>query len=456
MQKLLVPPPFICVIFIILFSSNGYTSVADEHVNYGIDALQNKDYKKALQWLTSPKANASEHPDKQNALGLSYYYLEQYSKAMKHFKLAQKTPRRYEAAFYLGDIAQKQDRIKRAKYWYSIAAKQYDDIEVQAHAENALLALSLGDNQATIKRELSRELRQYLYVSLDTNYIDGIIDPDDSSGTDENDTSTSFLLAGKVTLTPVKSLVDLRLGAHYYAEKYANITAYNTDLVSVFTTLGTVVDEQYLETRLKYSKQTLDGEDYLNHTEISFKDTIHNVKNSQFIFTGRFIETSSPTDNYSQYNGDTTEAGVEIRKGEKIKVRLGLRWRNEARQGLSPEFINDSGDTFTGFTAYAREMLIFRTYLSWLWSNKWQQNIEVKYRDTEYKDDDLFLASSSDTQLSSQTRSSNRVTAKVELIHHVTKKLDLTLRYKMIDEDVNDDIYDYTSQTISAGISYIF
>jgi len=117
---------------------------------------------------------------------------------------------------------------------------------------------------------------------------------------------------------------------------------------------------------------------------------------------------------------------------------------------------NDSAQTFAGYTSYSRDWIKLKGRLSWKWSENWKQQVEASVRTTEYHDSDQFLANSSDTALTEQQRSTTRVGLKTELSRKITENLDLSLRYKYIDDDANNDNYDFSSQTMSLGVNYLF
>lgn len=445
------------LLIILSIYQTAWAAPADQRVELGISALQQGDYETAKQWLESAQKQASTDNELKHALGLTYFHLNDLNLAEHYFLLAQTTPRRYEAAYFLGEIARKQGDSNSAKQWFLQAANQDEDIEVQAQADKALLKLSLFSlHGAENQNERKNSLRKFAFVSIETNFVDGVIDPDDTTGTNNNDTTIAFLAAGATSLSPENSALDWKLGGSLYTEKYSDLSIYNVDSYSVFSTLGKNLNNQKPEGKLGYTRLNLNGTPYLDQTEIALKNRLALGSNTQLILTGRYIDINSPDGNFNQYNGDTTELGAEIRQGQSLKWRLGVSWRAENRQGLATTVSNDSLESFSGFTAYSRDLLKLKGRLSWLWNKNWRQNITANLRFANYQDTDKFLASSSDIELSEQIRKSQRTGFKAELIRGITERLDLTLRYEWLNENSNNDVYDFTSQTGSAGISYLF
>jgi tetratricopeptide (TPR) repeat protein len=448
-------PKILGVIFLFSISSHVLCTPIDNKVKQGISALKQGNYKTALQWLKAAEASASKHTDLRQALGLTYLYLGNFQRSKKYFNLVRNSPRRYEATYYLGVIAMKQGNHKQARDWFLQAANQSDDLEAQEQANKALFRL---DFRTDLKGEnlTPKPIRHFAYLSLETNFIDGIIDPNDSSIKDAHDTTIALLAAGSRTLTKKQSSIDWKIGGNLYSEKYTNFSIYDMNSYHVYSSIGKTFDNNKLQAKLGFTHSELNDQDYLDQKGLTLQSNLAINNNKSLLLTGRYIDLSSPDDIYAQYNGNTKGLGAELRGGKHHKWRVGIEWRSEQRQGLQTAFTNDAGQNFTGFTGYSRDWVKLKGRISWPLNSKWTQTLEASLRGAKYHDTDSFLANSSDTQLTEQSRKSLRSLLKAELTYHLTGKLDLIFKYKLVDDNGNNDSDDLTSQIGTVGINYLF
>ena len=444
-------------LFISLFSQQTCASFVDEEqLGLGVAALKSGDYDTALQWLVSAESMQSNHPDLKNALALAYYHLGNYAISEKYFQQALLTPRRYEATFFLGKLAEINNDYQKAEYWYQQAADQYEEFEIQAEADNALLNLSLRASGPNGKLEQGDQLRRFGFLSLDASKADGIVNPDDSSGENDSDISISILAAGSTTLSPKNSALDWKLGGSVYAEKYQDFSIYDVQSLGVNTSLSKRSGNHQWTGKLGYANFTLDGEPYLNQLDFSLKDIFPLSNTIKLVLQGRYIDVASTDETYQYYAGNLAELAAELRGGQDLKWRLGFAWRTEDRADLITSLVNANDQTLTGLTSYSRDWVRIRAKLSWSWSTRWQQKLEASLRSAKYHDGDLFLAEATDSSLTEQLRSATRVNLKAELTRKISDKIDLNFGWRLLDDESNNHRYDFNSQTIFTGMSYLF
>jgi len=366
------------------------------------------------------------------------------------------TPRRYEATFFLGKLAEINNDYQKAEYWYQQAADQYEEFEIQAEADNALLNLSLRASGPNGKLEQGDQLRRFGFLSLDASKADGIVNPDDSSGENDSDISISILAAGSTTLSPKNSALDWKLGGSVYAEKYQDFSIYDVQSLGVNTSLSKRSGNHQWTGKLGYANFTLDGEPYLNQLDFSLKDIFPLSNTMKLVLQGRYIDVGSTDETYQYYAGNLAELAAELRGGQDLKWRLGLAWRTEDRADLITSLMNANDQTLTGLTSYSRDWVRIRAKLSWSWSTRWQQKLEASLRSAKYHDGDLFLAEATDSSLTEQLRSATRVNLKAELTRKISDKIDLNFGWRLLDDESNNHRYDFNSQTIFTGMSYLF
>lgn len=456
MRKIQVGRIGAAVVFLAGMHTCVFASPADQRVELGIDALKTGDYATAQQWLESARSLQSTHPDLMNALGLSYYKLKDYDRAEAFFRAARDTPRKHEAAYYLGKIYQLRGDRKEAANWFNLAAEQYEDLEIQSAADNEMVRISLTRSTGTDRSDKVESLRNFGFLALESSLVDGIVNPDDATGTNDNDTSVVLLAAGSMTLSPAQSPADWKVGGSLYSEKYSDFSAYDVESYNLFSSVGFNLQQHKLETKVSYAKFVLGGEPYLDQTGISLKDSISMDDANKLVLHARYTDVSSPESTYEYNAGDLIELGAELRGGDAVKWRLGVTWREEDREDRERTYVNSNSDSLAGFTSYSRDWVRVRGRLAWKWSPKWSQKLEASFRSAEYQDADIYLENTDDSNLNELVRTTTRMQIKAELSRKITDKLDMSVRLEHLDDDANNDSYDFSSQTVSAGVGYLF
>lgn len=259
-----------------------------------------------------------------------------------------------------------------------------------------------------------------------------------------------------MTLSPHKHPIRWKMGASAYTEKYADLSIYNVDSLGAFTSAGYTSGKHQLETKLTFARIYLDGSPYLDQTEVSLKDTLKLDAGNRVVLRARYINVTNPEEQYEYYSGQLTELGSELRGGGELAWRIGLTLRREDRADLTTRVSNDTGETLNRFTSYSRDWAQLKGRLSWNWANRWKQQVEASYRYADYHDPDLSLADSSDTALTAHHRTTGRVKLKAQLTRQVSSHLDIHFAVQHLEDDSNNNVYDFSSQTLSTGLSYVF
>lgn len=450
------PVKYIAILIFMLAHPLGYTaSVADNRVDLGIQALKTGDFHTAKQWLESAQKRSSQHPDLPNALGLTYLGLENRTLAKQFFKQALDTRRAHEAAYHLGQLAMDAQDFDSAKAWFHKAANQYEDIEVQRAADQALLKveLLLASGSSVEKSDF---LRKFALIAFDFGEVRGLVNPDDTQGEDESDTNVALLMAGSTTLTSVANELDWKLGGSFYTERYSTFSAYDIDGYSVFSSINTPVLQYTPEFRAAVSRFMIDGEPYLDQLDLGLKQQWSLPSSRKLLVHGKLSSVDSPEATYAYYAGQLAEIGAELQGGDSPAWRLGITWRQENRDDQSGLVSNTAGDSFEFHTSYSRDWWRLRGRLNWSWTPKWRQKLEASWRVASYHDADRYLLTTSDTDLTVHQRDTVRWNLKAELSRSLTPTLDLNLKFEHMEDDSNDNRYDFDSQSVSAGMSYLF
>ncbi|MGV6818084.1 MAG: hypothetical protein ACWA44_12545 [Thiotrichales bacterium] len=430
---------------------------SDKRVEFGIEALKQGDYDTASQWLLSARQRGSKHPDLTLALGLSSYYSGNLGEAADYLLTATTGEHRYEAAYYLGEIKRDQGELSTAQSWYEIAAGQYEDIEIQKAADNALLRLRLLNLTNETLIENGDTLERYALVSLESSYTAGLTDPEDSSDADAKDTSTAILAAGGLALPLGKNPLKWLAGASYYAENYSDFSAYDVSALSIHTGISNQFSANKVLARAGYTQFKLAGAPYLNQSELRLQNRYRLSRELELVTTGKLIDINSPTSAYAHSAGELFGISAKLQGNSDLKWRLSISAQRENRGSQSVNIaIPATGEYVTTHTSYSRDWVKLSGKLSWPLKTKWRQSLAASWRSAFYQDSESYLANADDEDLSEQQRKVQRLTLKTELSRRLTNQLEATLGYQYLNDDANIDFYDFNSHTISMGITAMF
>ena len=153
-------------------------NTTNETFNAGAAAFEAGDLDTALDAFRSVRAVEGPSVETDYALGLVLYRMGQLEEAemfLRELVDSQHGPR---SAYYLGRIAEARGDLATARAWFTRAADQYDDLEVQAWADDSLMGLMFSEQSSPNQRRPGT----YAFISTETNSVDGILDPDISPG----------------------------------------------------------------------------------------------------------------------------------------------------------------------------------------------------------------------------------------------------------------------------------
>ena len=355
-------------------------------------------------------------------------------------------------AYYLGRIAEARGNFTSAKAWFTRAADQYDDLEVQAWADDSVMALMFAEQSGPTQRRP----RSYAFISTQTNVVDGILDPVDTTVQDAADSSVSLFFAGSVPVWNRTGYPSLSLGGALYRENYSEFSAYDIASTNVFADLDGGRDGYYWGFELGFTEYQLGGEDYVNHRDFSFSNEFALSGNLDLMASVRITDVTSPTAQYRRYEGELRELTVGLAGGNRLNWGVDLGYRVEDRLDETTLLVNDSGVNFQGFRSYSRDNLQLRVRMDWDYNADWYQVLEASVRQTDYHDPDLYLTDSSQASLTALTRSADRFTLRAELGRWIGYRLKIAALVEYLDEDANNDIYDYDSLLFSVGLDFMF
>ncbi len=418
----------------------------------GAAAFEAGDLETALEAFESVRAIEGPSVETDFALGMVFYRMGEHEDAellLRGLVDSEQGPR---SAYYLGRIAEARGDFPSARAWFTRAADQYDDLEVQAWADDSVMALMFVEDSSPTQRRH----RSYAFLSTQTNVVDGILDPNDTTVVDAKDTSLSVLFAGTLSIWNRTSYPSLSLGGSVYRENYSDFSEYDIASTNVFTELEGGPNQYEWGLRLGYTEFQFGGEDYVDHLDLSFSNEFELSNGLDFLAAARLTDVTSPTAEYRRYEGELRDFSIGLGGGDRLNWRVDLGFRVEDRLDETTVLVNDSGQTFLGFRSYSRDIQRLSGRLSWDYNSYWYQVLEAGLRQTDYHDPDLFLTDSNQGSLTALTRSADRITLRAEVGRWIGNRLKIVGLVEYLDEDSNNDIYDFDSLLLSIGLDYMF
>jgi hypothetical protein len=363
------------------------------------------------------------------------------------------TQSEHMANFYAGQIAEARGEYETARALYREAANQYEDLEAQELADNALLLLSFPDADARAQHVLAA--RSYLYLSSKAKGVNGLVDPNDTTAVDATDTAIDMMLAGNLNLLSYDS-TRISIGGHVFREDYMDYSEFDLQLLGATFQVDRVFGNNLLKLQSGYSTVTLGGDDYLSYTDVALSDTIILNDKWDLKVSGMFRQVSSDSAEFDHYDGDAVSIGFEFKGREDNPWRLDYAWRRSDAADDYVEFTNEAGDVFDGFLSYSRDSHRIRGRYEREWSDNLSQSFSASLRKTEYHDPNLFLEFIDDTSLTEILREGTRYSIGTEISWSVNDRLRILGDIEFYDEDSNIDEYDFDSLQIGIGVDYFF
>ena len=418
----------------------------------GATAFEAGDLETALEAFESVRTIEGPSVETDFALGIVLYRMGEFADAellLSGLVDSEQGPR---SAYYLGRIAEARGDFPSARAWFTRAADQYDDLEVQAWADDSVMALMFVEQSSSTQRGP----RSYAFISTQTNVVDGILDPDDTTVEDAKDSSLAVLVAGTLAVWNRTSYPSLSVGGSVYRENFSEFSEYDIASTNVFTRLDGGPDRYEWGLKLGYTEFQLGGQDYVDHSDLSFSNEYAVSDRLNLMATARLTDVTSPTAEYRRYEGELRDLTIGLDGGDRLNWRVDLGYRVEDRLDETTVLVNDSGQTFLGFRSYSRDIQRLSGRLSWDYNNYWYQVLEAGVRQTDYHDSDLFLTDSNQSSLTALTRSADRITLRAEVGRWIGNRLKIVGLVEYLDEDANNDIYDFDSLLLSIGLDYMF
>ena len=391
--------------------------------------------------------------DEKLAIAIASLRLGQHDGARAMFESLQGTDAEARSDYYLGLLAEMRGEFDEAQDFYTQASEQYEDLDAQAFADNALFLLPMS--RAASQAPSRAPARSFLYANASIKSVDGLVDPDESVSIDEADTAFDILVAGNLSLWQ-NDTVSLSLGGNAFRETYSEFDDYDVGVLGGWLQSDVTAGAHRLRAQLGTSVVSLGGEDYLSYVDLNLSDTIRLGERWDLRLGVLLRDVSSDNPDYDYFAGDVRQLSAEFHGRIGNPWQFSWAFRDEDRGFDSVIYENRFGFPLNGSLAYARSYHQLATRYEFAWANGWEQSFRGTLRNIDYKDPSRFLEDEDDLRLTERTRDGFRWSVETELAIPLGDRLRLLGTLEIFDEDSNIDQYDYSSTQLGIGLDYIF
>ena len=406
-----------------------------------------------LQAAIDELDETAESHSEQLALAIASMRLGQHDKAILMFESLQDTESGPRSDYYLGRLAELRGDFDEALAFYTKASEQYEDLDAQAFADNALFLLPMS--RAASVTPSSSAGRSFVYANASLKSVDGLVDPDESVSIDEADTAFDVLVAGNLSLWR-NDTWSLSLGGNVFQETYSEFDDYDVGVLGGWLQSEAQTGNHRLRVQAGASTVRLGGDDYLSYTDLNLSDTLRLGDRWDLRIGVLLRDVTSDNPDYDYFAGDVRQLSAEFNGRIGNPWQFSWAYRDEDRGFDSVIFENLIGFPLNGSLAYSRSYHQLAGRYEFAWANGWEQSFRATIRNIDYKDPNRFLENDNDLRLTERTRDGFRWSMESELAIPLSDRLRILGTLEVFDEDSNIDQYDYSSTQLGIGIDYIF
>lgn len=279
-----------------------------------------------------------------------------------------------------------------------------------------------------------------LSVSLGND--DNVTLGDDSNvqASNEGDNFLDILATAGTYLTGNRD-AGFRVNGTFYNREYDTEDGFNFTLVAASIAYHKKLGSWHGRFGAKYSYIEFGGEPYESVYDLTAEGRHKFSKTTEIRIRYRYSDINAESTQFNNLEGDRHQLRIEGRlKAGGNRYRLSYRYETNDR--------NDT-ETLTTYTSSSPVRHTIRVNAKIPLSGKWGSEIDMRWRDSRYKDDNVTL-------ISSVRRKDDRFKAKLGLNYEYNRNIELYADYTYTDNDSNIDSNEYVRNTISMGVNYLF
>lgn len=433
---------YCCLLLVLglLINTSASADEGKQAFDRGIKASTSGDYTAALKSFKKAKqAGMNTHALKYN-LAVSYYKLQQYETARIIFtELTDVATFEQIAYFNLGLIANKQKDEATAIRWFQRAHRDLSSEKVRTLAAVALKRLGVSTKKS---QKSNQEWKGWVSSSL--AHVDNVtlINNDLDGATNESDSSVSlWATAGRWLKGNTKSGVRMKLNAR--TNNFSKMNDFDESAFGVRVLRYDRLGSWKVRMGGSWDEIYFGGSEYQRVVSADVRGRMPLSQNNQLQLR------------YKLSRIQATDAVFDYLDGWRQQFRVGIQQRHEAgktRYYYQLE-LNDREDrvgTVDPFTSYSPTRHTVRLTNWWDLANQWRVRLGVRFRYSDYNDDNILAGNVSESREDSQARIQARIS------RAVGKEWEVGAKVVAATNDSTVDRKSYDTSTVAVGVVWSF
>lgn len=426
----------IAVLYLFLTAGPAPATETESAFDRGVVASLRGDHAAAIEYFTQALREGRQDGKLYYNLGVSYYGLGQYDPATRAFQHAADDPPLQALAYYnLALVAVAQNNNKTAEIWLQRCLGVADDDRLRTLARTLQGRLAPDTGQ-----EAEPGLSGNAYASINTGYDDNVLLRDDTLLPSTAVQGDSFLDMFGYAGFARHGADGPQLDISAYLLRYDELRQYNLDFVRIGGTLSEHVADWDLDPGLHVASYELGGNPLYRTVTLDINGQ-HRLDGTSRLKLGYMLERINESD-----------AAYTYLAGWRHRFRARAIWLMAAQRRVQLEYtleVNDREDLDNGttFTSYSPLRNSLRYMDSMPLGQTIRGSIELRYRDSRYRDSNV-LADSSRIR-----REEQQYDFKAGLARSLAANIELEAEYRYTVNQSSLARYDYYRNQIHIGIS---
>ena len=386
-------------------------------------AFEDSDYLQALSLFEDARDAGIQGPSVHYNIGVCHYRLGDYARAETAFRtVADGYPAMRGLALYnLGLVRWRQDRDDEAAQLFSQARDDSGDQKV-----TQLAAAMLGRMRPTTQNTLSRRWRSMADINI--GYDENVALIDEASLPAGQSVDSAFIelfgaISGRLTNIP-----DFRFDGSAYAVRYADASEFDQVALRLGGVYQWTAADWYIEAGPHLNRSTLDGDGFEQRLGADLR------------LWRALSSSTSLSIRFSHHEIDNVDSQFAFIGGS--RDQLGVSWDRRARSSrLTLGYDLELNDRDNASVSPTRNRVWVRYRYSA--SPQWTADVQLALRSSSY--DDLAV-----------TRNEDLADLSLNYIRHLSDGWQLSGRYRWSDNDSNANLFAYSRNRLTIGLTKNF
>lgn len=425
----------------LLVVSSVFASAGKDDFDRGIKASASGDHVRALQYFKKAKQAGLDTSALKYNLAVSYYKLQQYETARKIFlALTDVSTFEQRAYFNLGLIANKQKDEAEAIRWFRRAYRNLSSEKIRKLSAVALKRLGVSTVKKT--RQLNQKWKGFISSGM-THFSNVTLVNEELPGvTGKSDSGVgASVTAGRWLKGNMNSGVRLKLDARMV--KFGTLSQNDASKLGARVLRYDRLGSWKLRLGGSWEEIYFGGSEFERVVSAEVRGRLPLTQNNQFRLR------------YKLSRIQATDSVFDYLDGWRQQFRVGLQQRRESgktRYYYQLELNNrkDREGTVDPFTSYSPTRHTLRVTNWWDLANNWNLRLGLRYRYSDYNDDNILSGNVTESRDDGQLRAQARISRKFG------KEWEVFGKYLAVTNDSTVDRKSYDASIAAVGVNWSF